>query len=319
MLSSRLLNKNTSLFKRTGLNFKFVSMKMNSSSSVTNMYSKRELFNFMSKEQQKRKFHTFSSISRNFGRSKDAFVDHYKVLGLSQKRNSLTVKELSNKFKELSLKFHPDLNPGKDTNEQYMQIKDSYEALREKLTRKEKRGESDSDSQSKQENVRPSKDSNFRKYQRQAYNNRHSQENWDFKTEEEFIFYLVFGYNWDENMDKYLLKSNMEKRRVFKEKVINLRRNKYVQECEQNKVEVEEEKQSFGENLDSQQFILQAFQTRFSGIGSPKEEVVIQNEEMDPKLKLFLVSVILAGVGLMGYISRDNHTKKVTTFHFINF
>jgi DnaJ-class molecular chaperone len=82
----------------------------------------------------------FGKIQKLFGGSKknNSGFDEYHILGLNSYRHTLTLDVLQQKFKELSLKYHPDLNQGQNTNEKYMEIKDSYEKLRAVLNNEEK-------------------------------------------------------------------------------------------------------------------------------------------------------------------------------------
>lgn len=51
----------------------------------------------------------------------------YKILGVQR---SATQKEIKKAYKALSLKFHPDKNPGNaEAREKYQEINDAYEAL----------------------------------------------------------------------------------------------------------------------------------------------------------------------------------------------
>jgi hypothetical protein len=152
-----------------------------------------------------------------------------------------------------------------------MQIKDSYESLKEGLNDKSSGNNYDHYSDYSEEGSKR-KESSFRYYQRQSSqfkNSRSSSSDWDFKTEEEYIFSLVFGYNWDEDVERFMLKENAQKRAIFIEKVIELRRTKFRQDTESTgEGEREEPEDKFGQNLDQRAFISEAFQTRFSGLGN---------------------------------------------------
>lgn len=254
-------------------------------------------------------------LLRTFGTNKNSNADHFKILGLSKYRNSLTNEVLSKRFKELSLKYHPDLNPGKDTNEQYMEIKDSYESLKDFLTNREKNKAEFKDTNF-EDSTETSKESNFRYYQRQAsnfQNTRNASSNWDFKTEEEYIFYLIFGYNWDEDVDRFMLTQNAAKRQMFIEKVIELRKSHFQQEQESKGVTLEQPADNFGSGLDHRTFINQAFSTRFSGLGAGSS-AKIEDEQSNPILKYSIIALILSGIAFMGYITSSSHSKKVTFF-----
>jgi hypothetical protein len=194
-----------------------------------------------------------SQIGRTFSASNGP-IDHYMIMGLSKHRTNLTNEILSKRFKELSLKYHPDVNPSKNANQKYMQIKDSYEYLKDEISGKHKSGPDFT-----KDDPSPTKESNFRYYQRQAAGPRSSSSNWDFKTEEEYVFSLVFGYNWDEDVDRFMLTQHTEKRKLFIEKVIELRKEKFRQECEQAGEELDPPADKFGEDLDDRSFIQQAF------------------------------------------------------------
>lgn len=250
-------------------------------------------------------------IARAFASQHKSTIDHYSILGLSKHRKDLTLEILTSKFKELSLKYHPDLNPGKNTNEMYMQIKDSYEHLRHELFKNKKGGSKNAQSED-HDFEGATKESSFRYYQRQAYNNtgtRSSSSNWDFKTEEEYIFYLVFGYNWDEDVDRFMLTQHAEKRKIFMEKVIELRKTKFEQEAKTSQKPLTPPKDNFGEGLNARDFIQSAFKTRFTGLGSRKKSENTQQE--DSALRYLLVACILAGIGFVGYTTATSVSKKV--------
>jgi len=52
--------------------------------------------------------------------------DYYKVLGVNRDASS---EEIKRAFRQLAKKYHPDLNPGKDTEEKFKEINEAYQVL----------------------------------------------------------------------------------------------------------------------------------------------------------------------------------------------
>jgi len=52
--------------------------------------------------------------------------DYYEILGV--KRDS-TQKEIKKAYRDLSLKYHPDKNPGKESDAKFVEISNAYEVL----------------------------------------------------------------------------------------------------------------------------------------------------------------------------------------------
>jgi DnaJ-class molecular chaperone len=72
----------------------------------------------------------------------------------------------------LTLKYHPDLNPEKNTNEQFMRIKDSYEFIRKNIQSRDKDSQNfegrDPAADTEQNASDETSFSEFREYQRQS-------------------------------------------------------------------------------------------------------------------------------------------------------
>ena len=64
----------------------------------------------------------------------DFNTDYYSVLGLS---SSATETDIKKAYRTLSMKYHPDRNPNKDTTEQFKEIKLAYDILSDKKWRSE--------------------------------------------------------------------------------------------------------------------------------------------------------------------------------------
>jgi curved DNA-binding protein len=60
--------------------------------------------------------------------------DHYKTLGLS---SAATREEIRRAYRILARRYHPDVNPGKATDEKFRQISEAYEVLSDPERRKQ--------------------------------------------------------------------------------------------------------------------------------------------------------------------------------------
>ena len=60
--------------------------------------------------------------------------DYYKQLGLEK---GATSKEIKKAFRQLALKYHPDLNPEKDTSKRFIEITEAYEIHRDEDKRRQ--------------------------------------------------------------------------------------------------------------------------------------------------------------------------------------
>ncbi len=58
--------------------------------------------------------------------------DYYAILGISAKASA---KEIRDAYRELSLKWHPDRNPGKDTEEIMKDVNEAYSILKDEKKR----------------------------------------------------------------------------------------------------------------------------------------------------------------------------------------
>lgn len=61
-------------------------------------------------------------------------MNYYQILGISI---NATQEEIKNAYREMAKKYHPDLNPGKDTNKEMKEINEAYEVLSDLEKRKE--------------------------------------------------------------------------------------------------------------------------------------------------------------------------------------
>lgn len=66
--------------------------------------------------------------------------DHYRTLGLSSAASS---EEIRRAYRILARRYHPDVNPGKDTDERFRAIAEAYEILSDSLKRKQYDAERD--------------------------------------------------------------------------------------------------------------------------------------------------------------------------------
>jgi DnaJ domain len=52
--------------------------------------------------------------------------NYYQILGVDQQASELDIRRA---FRQLVKKFHPDINPGKDAKERFIEIQEAYECL----------------------------------------------------------------------------------------------------------------------------------------------------------------------------------------------
>lgn len=71
-------------------------------------------------------------MSKNYNINMDGFINHYKILGISQKA---TRKEIANSYKKLCLIYHPDKPTGDAV--MFEQINDSYLVLKDPVSRQQ--------------------------------------------------------------------------------------------------------------------------------------------------------------------------------------
>lgn len=57
------------------------------------------------------------------------FKDYYEILGV---KKDATLEEINKAFRNLSRKYHPDINKEKESAEKYKEITEAYEILRDK-------------------------------------------------------------------------------------------------------------------------------------------------------------------------------------------
>ena len=61
------------------------------------------------------------------------FKDYYKILGVSEKAS---LNEIKTAYRQLSKKYHPDMNPGIDTTAWMQDINEAYAILKDETKRK---------------------------------------------------------------------------------------------------------------------------------------------------------------------------------------
>lgn len=67
---------------------------------------------------------------------KRAEVDYYKILGLEEKREAATEKEIKQSFRQLSRQLHPDVAKTDADRKRYSEVNRAYEVLSDKRKRK---------------------------------------------------------------------------------------------------------------------------------------------------------------------------------------
>lgn len=223
-------------------------------------------------------------------------IDHYKILGLENKKLTLTEEELSKRYRELTRIYHPDVNKETSSVEKFMQIKESYEKLREDLKQKKnfnfsQKSEKSENSENYSQNTQ---NFGFKDFKSQAHNN-NKDSTITFKTQEEYIFYLIFGYIHETDPDKFFLKENKEKRKKFREQVFELRNNPEDLE------------------LSDEEFIRKAFITEFKGMGMGGFNAEQEGNEFWKKA-LFSGVVIAAFFGVFGVTLFEYFKNVISTF-----
>jgi len=221
-------------------------------------------------------FRGLNRIVRPFSK----ILDHYQVLNLPKK--GLTIEMLNTRFVELSKTYHPDISP--ESGDKFMEIRTSYEALKEELKAKGPTTGAGATGKPKSyyQQHKPAED-NFQK----------DKKIFDFKTEEEYIYYTIFGSSYEEDPLRFFLKENAAKRDAFREKVSKLRREDIRKE------------------LSDEEFIRDAFKTEFVNPGNREEHH--HNDEASKQKKIIVGGLFaLAAFGSV-YVSmnQQTETKKV--------
>jgi curved DNA-binding protein len=62
------------------------------------------------------------------------FKDYYQILGVDENAN---LKDIKKSYRKLALKFHPDMNPEAGAEEQFKQVAEAYEVLKDDTKRAE--------------------------------------------------------------------------------------------------------------------------------------------------------------------------------------
>ncbi len=78
-------------------------------------------------------FNRLFKHQRRLFASKNIFINHYAVLGVSQTSN---VNEIQLSYRRLAKKLHPDANLNRNTNEQFTQINIAYSILTNPVLRR---------------------------------------------------------------------------------------------------------------------------------------------------------------------------------------
>ena len=60
------------------------------------------------------------------------FKDYYKILGVSQQAS---IQEIKSAYRNMSMKWHPDKNPGVNVTEIMQDINEAYSILKDKIQR----------------------------------------------------------------------------------------------------------------------------------------------------------------------------------------
>ena len=60
------------------------------------------------------------------------FIDHYKILNIPE---NATIDDIKKAFRNLAKEFHPDKNKSIDANTRFREIFESYEILKDKITK----------------------------------------------------------------------------------------------------------------------------------------------------------------------------------------
>lgn len=240
-----------------------------------------------------------SFLTNRISRTFIKIVDHYRILGLEKKRRTLTHEELSKRFRDLAMKYHPDINDSPDAVDKFMRIKDSYETIKKDLDEADKNRAKSPSSSSPGDfkgkgGHNPYKSSSFNDFKKQT---KKRADLTNYKTEEEYIFYLIFGYIHQNDPERFFLKENAEKRKTFRERVMELRDTK------------EDAK------LTDREFINKAFITEFRGMGNIDEEEISEAERR--RRNMILAGFIsLAFAGVMTFTIKD-YLKNVRRLDFI--
>jgi curved DNA-binding protein len=55
------------------------------------------------------------------------FKDYYQILGVAPDAET---KDIKTAYRKLARKYHPDLNPGKESEEKFKEVAEAWEVLR---------------------------------------------------------------------------------------------------------------------------------------------------------------------------------------------
>lgn len=171
----------------------------------------------------------FSPISSHFicNRYFSATSNDYKVLGINKR--GITIQKLNSRFVELSKIYHPDISSKEDSLEKFIEIRTAFENIRNELKQKAKdKSHRFNKTKSKYERNNENnfdQSSGFQSFKNQS--NLRKRRIYDFKTEEEFIYYQIFGIPFDTDPLQFFLKSNKDKREIFRERITKLHQEEY--------------------------------------------------------------------------------------------
>ena len=214
----------------------------------------------------------------------------YRVLGLENRINDLTKDELSKRFRELSLKYHPDLNKSHEAARKYIKIKDAYDYIKEDIEerlRRERMGRATQEAKDwaadkTKESMKSGTD--FTTFSQKHFKERPAGvDDWDYKTQEAYIFKLIFGFDYEGNEMKFMLVEYKEKRKAFRQQVMEMRG-------------LEDDPK-----VSDEDFMNGAFQTKFSGVGTELTEEMKFEQYQAKYWKIGSILAILGSIAASFY------------------
>lgn len=138
-----------------------------------------------------------------------AYKNPYQVLGIS--RNNLTAESLNKRYIELIKTYHPDVSSLPNSTEKYKEIKEAYDQLKVQFAHESASRASES---SKKQGPKEDYSQEDKETTKKRMN---------LKTEEDYLYYIIFGKSYEEDPEAFFLTENLEKKREFLKKVAELR------------------------------------------------------------------------------------------------